>query len=155
MTGTIRDVTAAMRRMPPMITSAISAASTSPLTQVGMLKEASSPDARLLLCGKLPEPKELTTVAMDRLTGFVSGGGGLLLVAGERLSRAGALRTPHLEKRAATFFYRKFVINDLPFLLLYYQPNAMIYFLADRLTAYNVYVILAGIGIFILTSFFP
>ena len=53
----------------------------------------------------------------------------------------------------ATFFYRKFQVNDLPFLLLYYQPNETIYFLADRLTTYNIYVILAGIAIFILTSF--
>ena len=55
--------------------------------------------------------------------------------------------------RTATFFYRKFVVKDLPFLLLYYQPNETIYFLADRLTAYNIYVILVGIVIFILTSF--
>jgi PAS domain S-box-containing protein len=55
--------------------------------------------------------------------------------------------------RKATFFYRKFLVNDLPFLLLYYQPNERIYFLADRLTTYNIYVILAGIVIFILTSF--
>ena len=55
--------------------------------------------------------------------------------------------------RKATFFYRKFMINDLPFVLLYYQPNETIYFLADRLTAYNIYLILAGVFIFILTSF--
>ena len=35
--------------------------------------------------------------------------------------------------RTATFFYRKFVVHELPFLLLYYQPNETIYFLADRL----------------------
>ena len=58
-----------------------------------------------------------------------------------------------LADRAATFFYRKFIVNDLPFLLLYYQPNERIYFLADLLTAYNINVILAGIFIFILTSF--
>jgi PAS domain S-box-containing protein len=58
-----------------------------------------------------------------------------------------------LADRAATFFYRKFMVNDLPFLLVYYQPNEKIYFLADRLTTYNVFVILAGIVIFVLTSF--
>jgi len=53
----------------------------------------------------------------------------------------------------ATFFFRKFIVNDLPLLLLYYQPNDRIYFLADRLTAYNIYLVLSGVVIFILTSF--
>lgn len=55
--------------------------------------------------------------------------------------------------RDATFIYRKFVVNDLGFLLLYYQPNDAIYFLVNRLEVYNIYVALAGIALFVLISF--
>jgi len=62
-----------------------------------------------------------------------------------------------LEKRRAnskaTFIYRKITLNDLDFILLYYQPNNTIYFLADQLKVFNFYTMLGGIVLFFLTSF--
>ena len=46
-----------------MITSPSNVARTAPDIQVGMPKDASRPAAMLLLCGRLPEPKELITSA--------------------------------------------------------------------------------------------
>lgn len=56
--------------------------------------------------------------------------------------------------RAITFVYRKFTIGDNDLLLLYYQPNDTIYFLTNSLKRYNLYLILAGIGLFVMTKFF-
>ncbi|MDH5297977.1 MAG: ATP-binding protein, partial [Desulfobulbaceae bacterium] len=52
----------------------------------------------------------------------------------------------------ATFTYRKFTINDLSFLLLYYQPDDTIYFLTNRLKHHTLYLALAGIALFILAN---
>ncbi|HIJ79841.1 MAG: ATP-binding protein [Desulfobulbaceae bacterium] len=55
--------------------------------------------------------------------------------------------------RKLSFVYRKFSRNNLDFLLLYYQPNDVIYFLSDRLKVYNSYLTMAGVIMFILVSF--
>lgn len=49
--------------------------------------------------------------------------------------------------------YRKFSVDDMEFVLLYFQPNETIYYLADRLKIYNLYVTLAGILLFTMASF--
>ena len=67
-TGTMADATRAITLMPPMITTASNTASTAPLAAGGMAKDSSSPDAKLLLCGMLPEPKVLITVATAKNT---------------------------------------------------------------------------------------
>lgn len=50
--------------------------------------------------------------------------------------------------------YRKFNLDGQNFVLLYLQPNDTIYYLADRLKTYNLYLALAGIFLFALVSFF-
>jgi len=49
--------------------------------------------------------------------------------------------------------YRKFTVDGLDFVLLYFQPNQTIYYLAERLKTYNLYLALAGIVLFALASF--
>ena len=63
MTGTTLEVTAAMRLIPPIITKPNNAARTNPVIHIGRPKELSIPDAKLLDCGRFPEPIELITVA--------------------------------------------------------------------------------------------
>ena len=51
-----------------MITSPSRIESSRPLVQVGMPNEACKPDAMLLLCGRLPLPNELMTIAAAKNT---------------------------------------------------------------------------------------
>ncbi len=69
----------------------------------------------------------------------------------KQTARQGVL-ADKLGNRQATFIYRRFAFNDLSFLLLYYQPDETIYFLADRLVGYNVMLTIGGIVLFFLTS---
>ena len=62
------EATRAMVLMPPMMTRKSSTASTSPLAHCGMSNEALRPLARLALCGMLPEPSVLSTVATANST---------------------------------------------------------------------------------------
>ena len=57
-----------MRVMPPMITSASSADMNMAVISGSRLKVLSSPAAILLIWGRLPVPKELSTVAMANST---------------------------------------------------------------------------------------
>ncbi len=63
-----------------------------------------------------------------------------------------------LEKRfgghGATFIYRKFTLSKLDLVLLYYQPDETIYYLAKRLKVYNFSLIFAGVIFFGVISFF-
>ncbi len=49
--------------------------------------------------------------------------------------------------------YRKFTVDAQDFALLYFQPNETIYYLADQLKTYNIYLTLVGIILFALASF--
>ena len=60
--------TKAMRRMPPTMTKPSRVASAKPDSQVGTPNDASRPVAMLLLCGRLPVPKALNTVATAKNT---------------------------------------------------------------------------------------
>ena len=68
------------------------------------------------------------------------------------LSRQGWLEEGDRDRKA-TFIFRKFVIKDVPFLLIYYQPNNTIFFLANQLKRFNLYVLFSGVFIFIVSSF--
>ena len=52
-----------------------------------------------------------------------------------------------------SYGYRKFVLDNQKFVLLYFQPNETIYYLANQLRTYNIYLTLAGIVIFVMASF--
>ncbi len=52
-----------------------------------------------------------------------------------------------------TFIYRVFNLDDLRFILLYYQPNNQIFSLANQLRNNNIYVTLGGILLFGLINF--
>ncbi|MDH4320716.1 MAG: ATP-binding protein, partial [Desulfobulbaceae bacterium] len=49
--------------------------------------------------------------------------------------------------------YRKFTVDGVDFALLYFQPNETIYYLADRLKTFNIYLILTGIALFALACY--
>ena len=68
MVGTNVAETAAIRLTPPIMTKPMSPANTAPDIQDATPKEVSIPDAMLLAWGMLPEPNELTTVAMAKKT---------------------------------------------------------------------------------------
>ncbi len=51
------------------------------------------------------------------------------------------------------FVFRKFSVSNHDFLLLYYQPNETIFFLANRLKVYTLYAFLAGTVLFAFASF--
>ena len=63
MTGMMTDATRATHVMPPRITKPSSSANSPPLTEGGTPNDVSRPDTRLLLCGMLPEPTALISVA--------------------------------------------------------------------------------------------
>ena len=49
--------------------------------------------------------------------------------------------------------YRKFTVDGVDFALFYFQPNETIYYLADRLKTFNIYLILAGVALFALACY--
>nr|MBF0221169.1 hypothetical protein [Desulfobulbaceae bacterium] len=53
----------------------------------------------------------------------------------------------------ATFVFRKFTIKDLNFVLVYYQPDDQIYYLANRLDFNTKIFLLAGLFLFYISSF--
>jgi hypothetical protein len=66
--GTILEVTAAILVIPPNITKAKKTPSTLPIISGSKPNVASILVAILLLCGRLPVPNELITVAMAKAT---------------------------------------------------------------------------------------
>ncbi|MEW6220829.1 MAG: PAS domain S-box protein [Thermodesulfobacteriota bacterium] len=52
----------------------------------------------------------------------------------------------------ATFFFRKLTLHNRDLVLLYYQPDSTVYFLADRLKEYILYLTGAGIVLFLASS---
>lgn len=53
----------------------------------------------------------------------------------------------------ATFVFRKFTVNNLDFIIVSYQPNEQIYYLANRLNFNTNILLLAGLIIFFISSF--
>ncbi|MDH4318794.1 MAG: ATP-binding protein, partial [Desulfobulbaceae bacterium] len=56
-------------------------------------------------------------------------------------------------KSGAIFIYRKFNHRNLNFILLYYQPDEAIYFLADELRSYNIGLLVCGVFLFVISSY--
>jgi PAS domain S-box-containing protein len=100
-----------------------------------------------------PDTSEVLAQADDTRTDYRSQEQEVLGVLKQTSKEHGWLKMDQ-NGHGATFIYRKFIINDRAFLLLYYQPNDTIYFLTNRLEIYNSILTLAGLAFFLLTSFF-
>ena len=52
-----------------------------------------------------------------------------------------------------SYGFRRITIDNQNLVLFYFQPNETIYYLADQLKVYNIYVTILGIVLFVLASF--